>query len=385
MIKTMSDLNVQGKRVLVRQDLNVPIKDGQVTSTARIDAAIPTLQALLEQGAQVAVMSHLGRPEGGVCEPEFSLAPVATTLSAKLGRDVPLVTDWIDGFEQSADLVLLENVRYLKGEKKDDEALSKKMAALCDVYLMDAFGTAHRAQASTHGVGRFAPEVAAGPLMAAELDALGKALANPERPAVAIVGGSKVSTKLDVLTELANQVDRIVVGGGIANTFLVAAGYPVGQSLMEVDLIETAKTLMSKVDIPLPVDVVVATEFSIDAEATVKRVQDVADNDMILDVGPKTQASYQELMALAKTILWNGPVGVFEFPQFEGGTRALSMAIAASDGFSLAGGGDTLAAIDQFGIADQISYISTGGGAFLEFVEGKELPAVHMLKSRNES
>jgi len=385
MIKTMSDLNVQGKRVLVRQDLNVPIKDGQVTSTARIDAAIPTLQALLEQGAQVAVMSHLGRPEEGVCEPEFSLAPVATTLSAKLGRDVPLVTDWIDGFEQSADLVLLENVRYLKGEKKDDEALSKKMAALCDVYLMDAFGTAHRAQASTHGVGRFAPEVAAGPLMAAELDALGKALANPERPAVAIVGGSKVSTKLDVLTELANQIDRIVVGGGIANTFLAAASYPVGQSLMEVDLIETAKTLMSKVDIPLPVDVVVATEFSIDAEATVKRVQDVADHDMILDVGPETQASYQELMASAKTILWNGPVGVFEFPQFEGGTRALSMAIAASDGFSLAGGGDTLAAIDQFGIADQISYISTGGGAFLEFVEGKELPAVHMLKSRNES
>ena len=385
MIKTMSDLNVQGKRVLVRQDLNVPIKDGQVTSTARIDAAIPTLQALLEQGAQVAVMSHLGRPEEGLREPEFSLAPVAATLSAKLGRDVPLVTDWIDGFEQSADLVLLENVRYLKGEKKDDEALSKKMAALCDVYLMDAFGTAHRAQASTHGVGRFAPEVAAGPLMAAELDALGKALANPERPAVAIVGGSKVSTKLDVLTELANQVDQIVVGGGIANTFLAAAGYPVGQSLMEVDLIETAKTLMSKVDIPLPVDVVVATEFSIDAEATVKRVQDVADHDMILDVGPETQASYQELMASAKTILWNGPVGVFEFPQFEGGTRALSMAIAASDGFSLAGGGDTLAAIDQFGIADQISYISTGGGAFLEFVEGKELPAVHMLKSRNES
>ena len=385
MIKTMSDLNVQGKRVLVRQDLNVPIKDGQVTSTARIDAAIPTLQALLEQGAQVAVMSHLGRPEEGVCEPEFSLAPVATTLSAKLGRDVPLVTDWIDGFEQSADLVVWENVRYLEGEKKDDEALSKKMAALCDVYLMDAFGTAHRAQASAHGVGRFAPEVAAGPLMAAELDALGKALANPERPAVAIVGGSKVSTKLDVLTELANQVDRIVVGGGIANTFLAAASYPVGQSLMEVDLIETAKTLMSKVDIPLPVDVVVATEFSIDAEATVKRVQDVADHDMILDVGPETQASYQELMASAKTILWNGPVGVFEFPQFEGGTRALSMAIAASDGFSLAGGGDTLAAIDQFGIADQISYISTGGGAFLKFVEGKELPAVHMLKSRNES
>ena len=385
MIKTMSDLNVQGKRVLVRQDLNVPVKDCQVTSTARIDAALPTLLALLEQGAKVAVMSHLGRPEEGVCEPEFSLAPVAATLSDKLDRQVPLITDWIDGYELTDDLVLLEKVRYLKGEKKDDEALSKKMAALCDVYLMDAFGTAHRAQASTHGVGRFAPEVAAGPLMAAELDALGKALANPERPAVAIVGGSKVSTKLDVLTELANQVDQIVVGGGIANTFLAAAGFPVGKSLMEADLIDTAKALMSKVDIPLPVDVVVATEFSADATATVKRVEDVADDDMILDVGPETQASYHGMMAAAKTILWNGPVGVFEFPQFEGGTRALSMAIAASHGFSLAGGGDTLAAIDQFGIADQISYISTGGGAFLEFVEGKELPAVQMLKSRNDS
>jgi phosphoglycerate kinase len=337
------------------------------------------------QGAKVAVMSHLGRPEEGACEPEFSLAPVAKTLSDKLGRQVPLITDWIDGFDQIDDLVLLENVRYLKGEKKDDETLSKKMAALCDVYLMDAFGTAHRAQASTHGVGRFAPEVAAGPLMAAELDALGKALANPERPAVAIVGGSKVSTKLDVLTELANQVDQIVVGGGIANTFLAAAGFPVGKSLMEADLIDTAKALMSKVDIPLPVDVVVATEFSSDATATVKRVEDVADDDMILDVGPDTQASYQGMMESAKTILWNGPVGVFEFPQFEGGTRALSMAIAASAGFSLAGGGDTLAAIDQFGISDQISYISTGGGAFLEFVEGKELPAVQMLKSRNDS
>ena len=383
MIRTMSDLNLQGKRVLVRQDLNVPVKDGQVTSTARIDAALPTLLALLEKGAKAAVMSHLGRPEEGMCEPEFSLAPVAKALSDKLGRPVPLITDWIDGFDQTDELVLLENVRYLKGEK-DDEALSKKMASLCDVYLMDAFGTAHRAQASTHGVGRFAPEVAAGPLMAAELDALGKALANPERPAVAIVGGSKVSTKLDVLTELANQVDQIVVGGGIANTFLAAEGFPVGQSLMEADLIDTAKALMSKVDIPLPVDVVVATEFSADATATVKRVDCVADDDMILDVGPETQASYYGMMASAKTILWNGPVGVFEFPQFEGGTRALSMAIAASHGFSLAGGGDTLAAIDQFRIVDQVSYISTGGGAFLEFVEGKELPAVRMLKSRNE-
>ena len=384
MIKTMSDLNVLGKRVLVRQDLNVPIKEGQVTSTARIDAALPTLQALLEKGAKVAVMSHLGRPEEGVCDPEFSLAPVAKTLSDKLGRQVPLIADWIDGFDQTDDLVLLENVRFLQGEKKDDEALSKKMASLCDVYLMDAFGTAHRAQASTHGVGRFAPEVAAGPLMAAELGALGKALANPERPAVAIVGGSKVSTKLDVLIELANQVEQIIVGGGIANTFLAAAGFPVGQSLMEADLIDSAKELMSKVDIPLPMDVVVTSDFSADATATVKLVEHVADDDMILDVGPETQASYHGMMATAKTILWNGPVGVFEFPQFEGGTRALSMAIAASKGFSLAGGGDTLAAIDQFRIADQISYISTGGGAFLEFVEGKELPAVQMLKSRND-
>ncbi|MEC8694885.1 MAG: phosphoglycerate kinase [Pseudomonadota bacterium] len=384
MIKTMSDLNVLGKRVLVRQDLNVPIKEGQVTSTARIDAALPTLQALLEKGAKVAVMSHLGRPEEGVCDPEFSLAPVAKTLSDKLGRQVPLIANWIDGFDQTDDLVLLENVRFLQGEKKDDEALSKKMASLCDVYLMDAFGTAHRAQASTHGVGRFAPEVAAGPLMAAELGALGKALANPERPAVAIVGGSKASTKLDVLIELANQVEQIIVGGGIANTFLAAAGFPVGQSLMEADLIDSAKELMSKVDIPLPMDVVVTSDFSADATATVKLVEHVADDDMILDVGPETQASYHGMMATAKTILWNGPVGVFEFPQFEGGTRALSMAIAASKGFSLAGGGDTLAAIDQFRIADQISYISTGGGAFLEFVEGRELPAVQMLKSRND-
>ena len=382
MIKTMSDLNVQGKRVLVRQDLNVPVKDGQVTSTARIDAALPTLEALLAQGAKVAVMSHLGRPEEGACEPEFSLAPVAKTLSDKLGRQVPLITDWIDGFEQTDDLVLLENVRYLKGEKKDDEVLSKKMASLCDVYLMDAFGTAHRAQASTHGVGRFAPEVAAGPLMAAELDALGKALANPERPAVAIVGGSKVSTKLDVLTELANQVDQIIVGGGIANTFLAAAGFPVGKSLMEADLIDTAKALMSKVDIPLPVDVVVATEFSADATATVKRVQDVADDDMILDVGPETQASYQGMMASAKTILWNGPVGVFEFDQFGEGTKTVSMAIANAAGFSLAGGGDTIAAIQKYDIYDKVSYISTAGGAFLEYLEGKTLPAVAMLEER---
>ncbi len=385
MIKVISDLDVRGKRVLVRQDLNVPIKDGHVRSTARIDAALPTLTMLLEQGAKVAVMSHLGRPEEGACEPELSLAPVAHILSEKLDQPVPLITNWIDGFEQTDDVVLLENVRYLMGERKDSELLARKMASLCDIFLMDAFGTAHRAEASTHGVGLFAPEVAAGPLMAAELDALGKALTNPGRPAVAIVGGSKVSTKLSVLKELANQVDQIVVGGGIANTFLAAAGFCVGQSLMEADLVQKAKLLMSRVDIPLPTDVVVATAFSSDAAAIVKQVGDVAEADLILDIGPETRVLYQGMMASAKTILWNGPVGVFEFPKFEGGTRALSLAIAASDGFSLAGGGDTLAAIDQFNVADRISYISTGGGAFLEFVEGKELPAVRMLKSRGGS
>ena len=382
MIKVMSDLDLRGKRVLVRQDLNVPIKEGRVRSTARIDAALPTLKMLLAQGARVAVMSHLGRPKEGAFEPEFSLAPVAESLSEKLGREVPLITDWIDGFAQTDDVVLLENVRYLVGEKKDSEALARKMASLCDVFLMDAFGTAHRAQASTHGIGLFAPEVAAGPLMAAELDALGKVLSNPSRPAVAIVGGSKVSTKLSVLTELANRVDQIVVGGGMANTFLAAAGFCVGQSLMEPDLTQNAELLMSRVDIPLPTDVVVATAFSADADAIVKQVDEVAEADLILDVGPETQASYQGMMASASSILWNGPVGVFEFPKFEGGTRALSLAIAASDGFSLAGGGDTLAAIEQFAVADKISYISTGGGAFLEFIEGKELPAVRMLKSR---
>jgi phosphoglycerate kinase len=384
MIKTLSDVALAGRRVLVRQDLNVPVKSGKVTSTARIDAALPTLQQLLDGGAQVAVMSHLGRPEEGLCEPEFSLAPVADVLSEKLGRSVPLITDWIDGFEQTEALVLLENVRYLKGEKKDDPALAAKMAALCELYVMDAFGTAHRAQASTHGVGLLASEVAAGPLMAAELDALGLALANPARPAVAVVGGSKVSTKLDVLNELANRVDRIIVGGGIANTFLAAAGLSVGKSLMEPDLLGTARALMARVDIPLPVDVIVATAFSADAVATVKSVNDVADEDMILDVGPVTAASYADLMRNAKTILWNGPVGVFEIPQFAKGTEALARAIAASSGFSLAGGGDTLAAIDQFGVSADISYISTGGGAFLEFVEGKELPAVAMLKSRKD-
>jgi phosphoglycerate kinase len=384
MIKTIRDLNVAGRRVLVRQDLNVPVADGRVTSTARIDAALPTLQALVDAGAQVAIMSHLGRPEEGVFAPEYSLQPVADVLSEKLGQPVPLVSDWIDGFAQTASVVLLENVRFLPGEKSDDPALAHKMAALCDIYVMDAFGTAHRAQASTHGVGQYAPEVAAGPLMAGELDALAKALANPLRPAVAIVGGSKVSTKLEVLTALADRVDHIVVGGGIANTFLAAAGHSVGQSLMEADFVGTAKHLMARVDIPLPTDVVVATAFSPDAEATVKAITDVGADDMILDVGPETQASYADVMQHAQTVLWNGPVGVFEFSQFAGGTRALAMAIADSDAFSVAGGGDTLAAIDQFGIAEHVSYISTGGGAFLEFVEGKQLPAVTMLKSRSE-
>ncbi|MDB9862358.1 phosphoglycerate kinase [Litorivicinus sp.] len=383
MIKTLSDLDLNGKRVLVRQDLNVPIKDGVVTSTARIEPALQTLNQLLSAGARVAVMSHLGRPQEGLNEPEFSLAPVAVTLSQKLGREVPLITNWIDGFVQGTELVLLENVRYLQGEKADDESLSRKMAALCDIYIMDAFGTAHRAQASTHGVGRFAQEVAAGPLMVAELEALGQVLQNPARPTIAVVGGSKVSTKLDVLTQLANRVDLILVGGGIANTFLAAAGFPVGKSLMEPDLFKTARHLMSQIDIPLPIDVVVATEFSRDAKGTVKQISEVGPDDMILDVGPQTAASYSDLMSNAKTILWNGPVGVFEFPQFALGTKALAMAISDSQGFSLAGGGDTLAAIEHFSITDRIDYISTGGGAFLEFVEGKELPAVEMLKSRS--
>lgn len=385
MVRTVDDIQWHGKRVLVREDFNVPVKDGVVTSMARIDAGIPTLRYLLDAGAQVAVMSHLGRPVEGVCEPEFSLAPVAVALSERLGMSVPLVRDWIDGFTQEAPLVLLENVRYLVGEGQDDPALAQRMAKLCDVYVMDAFGTAHRAQVSTHGVGRYAHDVCAGPLMAAELDALGRALASPARPAVAVVGGSKVSTKLDVLHELSRRVDHIIVGGGIANTFLAAAGYSVGRSLMETDLVETARTLMQTVNIPLPVDVIVAREFAIDAPVSVRAIDAVADDEMILDVGPKTQASYAPIMQAARTILWNGPVGVFEFPTCAAGTRALALAIAESDAFSLAGGGDTLAAIEQFGVTNQISYISTGGGAFLEFVEGKELPAVAMLQARSNA
>ncbi len=380
----MTDLDLAGKRVLIREDLNVPVKDGQVTSDARIRASLPTIEMALKAGARVMVMSHLGRPTEGQYDAQYSLAPVAAHIGKLLGRAVPLIKDWLDGgFElEEGELVLLENVRFNTGEKKNDEALSRQMAALCDVYVMDAFGTAHRAQASTHGVGKFAPIACAGPLLANELEALGKALDNPARPMAAIVGGSKVSTKLEVLNALSEKCDQLIVGGGIANTFLAAAGKPVGKSLCEHDLIDTAKALMAKVSIPLPVDVVVAKTFAETAEATVKSVDDVAEDDMILDIGPQSAQNLANLLKEAQTIIWNGPVGVFEFDQFGEGTRTLSLAIADSEGFSIAGGGDTLAAVDKYDIADKVSYISTGGGAFLEFVEGKTLPAVAMLEAR---
>lgn len=379
----MTDLDLAGKRVLIREDLNVPVKDGKVTSDARIQAALPTIQLALDQGAKVLVMSHLGRPEEGVFDEESSLQPVADYLQDLLGVPVRLVRDYLGGVDAKAgEVVLLENVRFNKGEKKDDEQLAKQYAALCDVFVMDAFGTAHRAQASTHGVGKFAAVACAGPLLAAELDALGKALKAPQRPLVAIVAGSKVSTKLDVLNSLADICDQVIVGGGIANTFLAAAGKPMGKSLYEADLLDTARALMDKVAIPLPTDVVVAKAFSEDAEATIKAAEDVSDDDMILDIGPDSAKALAELLQSAKTILWNGPVGVFEFDQFGKGTEVLAKAIAESDAFSIAGGGDTLAAIDKYGIKSQVSYISTGGGAFLEFVEGKVLPAVAMLESR---
>ncbi len=382
-IKKMTDLDLAGKRVLIREDLNVPVKDGKVTSDARIRASLPTIKAAREAGAKVMLMSHLGRPEEGVYDEAASMKPVAEHLSGLLGQDVRLVQDYLDGVDVAdGEVVLFENVRFNKGEKKDDETLSKQYAALCDVYVMDAFGTAHRAQASTHGVARFAPQACAGPLLAAELDALGKALDNPAKPVVAIVGGSKVSTKLDVLNALSQICDQLIVGGGIANTFLAAAGHPVGKSLCEHDLLDTAKDIAGKVNIPLPSDVVVASEFAETAEATTKTIAEVAEGDMILDVGPQTAAQFAELLKSAKTILWNGPVGVFEFDQFGNGTKALADAIAQSDAFSLAGGGDTVAAVDKYGINDQISYISTGGGAFLEFVEGKVLPAVAVLEER---
>ncbi|MEP7728910.1 phosphoglycerate kinase [Marinomonas primoryensis] len=382
----MKNVDLTNKRVLIREDLNVPVKNGKVTSDARIRAALPTIKLALAAGAKVMVMSHLGRPTEGQYEDAYSLQPVATHLASLLGQDVPLVKDWLDGVDvESGQLVLVENVRFNLGEANDDDALSRKMAALCDVFVMDAFGTAHRAQASTHGVAKFAPIACAGPLLSAELEALEKALAKPARPMAAIVGGSKVSTKLTVLESLSDKVDQLIVGGGIANTFLAAAGFPVGKSLYEKDLIPQAKALMAKTSIPLPEDVVVATAFASDAVATVKNAADVAPDDMILDIGPKAAIAFAALLEKSQTIIWNGPVGVFEFDQFGGGTKALAMAIANSKGFSIAGGGDTLAAVDKYDIADRVSYISTGGGAFLEFVEGKVLPAVAMLESRAQN
>ena len=387
-ILRMTDLDLAGKRVLIRQDLNVPIEQGRITSEQRITASVPTLRLALEKGAAVMVTSHLGRPKEGVWSEADSLAPVAARLSQLLGVDVPLVRDWVDGVQvQPGQVVLLENCRMNVGEGKDDEALSKKYAALCDVFVMDAFGTAHRAQASTHGVIRFAPLAAGGPLLMAELDALDKALASPARPLLAIVAGSKVSTKLELLTSLVGKVDQLIVGGGIANTFLAATGHPVGKSLYEADLLDTAKKILADAkargaDIPLPSDVVVAKAFAADAPATVKPVGEVADDDLILDIGPQTGARYAALIAAAGTVVWNGPVGVFEFDAFAGGTEAVARAIAASKAFSIAGGGDTLAAVDKFGIEQQVGYISTGGGAFLEFLEGKTLPAVAALDAR---
>ncbi len=384
----MSDLDLRGKRVLIREDLNVPIENGHITSTQRLDASLPTIKAARDAGAKVMVLSHLGRPKEGQFDAESSLAPVAKWLGDKLGQPVRLVADYLDGVEVAdGEVVVLENCRMNVGEGKDDEALSKKYAALCDIFVMDAFGTAHRAQASTHGVIKYAPIAAAGPLLSAELDALGKALEQPAHPLLAIVAGSKVSTKLTLLENLIGKVDQLIVGGGIANTFIAAMGYPVGNSLYEPDLIPAAKKVSADAkrrhaDVPLPVDVVVAPEFSAHAPATVKAVDEVKDGEMILDIGPETARRYAELIAKAGTVVWNGPVGVFEFDAFGHGTETLARAIAASPAFSIAGGGDTLAAVDKYGIADDVSYISTGGGAFLEFLEGKELPAVAALKAR---
>ena len=387
-IVRMSELDLSGKRVLIRQDLNVPIDDGKITSDLRIQASLPTLRMALEQNAAVMVTSHLGRPQEGEWSKENSLQPVAARIADLLGRDVPLIRDWVDGVDVApGQIVLLENCRMNEGEAADLDELSKKYAALCDIFVMDAFGTAHRAQASTHGVIRFAPVAAGGPLLMAELDALGKALDNPARPLLAIVAGSKVSTKLALLESLVGKVDQLIVGGGIANTFIAAAGYGVGKSLYEHDLIPTAHRIIAAThargaDVPIPTDVVVATEFNANAKATVKRASEVGEGDMILDIGPDTAARYAELIGKAGTVVWNGPVGVFEFDAFGQGTETLARAIAASPAFSIAGGGDTLAAVDKYGIADQVSYISTGGGAFLEFLEGKDLPAVVALNAR---
>ncbi len=385
----MTGLELAGKRVLIRQDLNVPVKDGVVTSDQRIKASLPAIRHCIEAGARLMIMSHLGRPEEGQPEAQLSLQPVADYLGQALAKSVPLVSDYLEQAPAMADgdVVLLENVRFNAGEKANDETLSRQYAALCDIYVMDAFGTAHRAQASTHGVGQFAPIACAGPLLAGELDALGKALNQPASPVVAIVGGSKVSTKLTVLDSLSGIVDQLIPGGGIANTFIAAAGYNVGKSLVEADLIPEAKRLMEQArakggDIPIPTDVVCGKEFSESAQAEVKAVSEVEDDDMIFDIGPATAAHFAAILQQAATIVWNGPVGVFEFDQFGEGTKTLSQAIAASPAFSIAGGGDTLAAVDKYGIAQQVSYISTGGGAFLEFLEGKQLPAVAMLEQR---
>lgn len=385
----LTDLDLAGKRILIRSDLNVPVKDGKVTSDARITASMPTFEHCVKAGARVMVMSHLGRPEEGVFSEADSLKPVAEDLSAKLGKPVRLIRDYLEQPPEIADgeLVLFDNVRFNKGEGKDNEDLAKRYAALCDVFVMDAFGTAHRAQASTHGVGKFAPVACAGLLLAEELDALQKALANPARPMVAIVGGSKVSTKLTVLESLAEKVDQLVVGGGIANTFLKASGFNIGKSLCEDDLVPTARALMEKMaargaSIPIAVDVVCGKRFDQNEPAVLKAAHEVADDDMIFDIGPKSAAELAAIIAKAGTIVWNGPLGVFEFDQFGAGTKAISMAIAEAPGFSLAGGGDTIAAIQKYGIYDRVSYISTAGGAFLEYLEGKTLPAVAMLESR---
>ncbi|MFU8822160.1 MAG: phosphoglycerate kinase [Gammaproteobacteria bacterium] len=384
----MEDLDLAGRRVLIREDLNVPVEHGKVGSDARIRAALPTIRLALEKGAAVILMSHLGRPKEGGFDPQFSLAPVADHLGKLLDRPVRLERDWLDGIEIGpGEVVLCENVRFNAGEKKDDEGLAKRMAALCDVFVMDAFGTAHRAQASTHGVARFAPLACAGPLLVAELEALGKALHAPARPLVAIVGGSKVSTKLTVLDTLLDRVDQLIVGGGIANNFIAAAGHPVGKSLYEPDLLDATRALVAKAEkrgaaIPLPSDVVVAAGLEPEHAARTRPVAEVGAADLILDVGPATSAAYTEILARAGTIVWNGPVGVFEDARFAGGTRALAEAVAASPAFSIAGGGDTLAALDAFGLTGKISYVSTGGGAFLEFLEGRTLPAVAMLEAR---
>ena len=389
-VHLMNNLTLTGQRVLIREDLNVPVRNGMVSSDARIRAALPTIQLALDAGAKVMLMSHLGRPvEGGSAEENqiYSLAPVAAHLALLLNRRVPLIEDWQQGLSLAdGEVCLLENVRFNPGEKDNSDQLAQLYAGLCDIFVMDAFGTAHRAQASTHGVAKFAPKVCAGPLLAAELNALSQALAKPARPMVAIVGGSKVSTKLSVLDALSDKVDQLIVGGGIANTFLAATGKPVGKSLCEHDLLPTAVALNQKTAIPLPVDVVVGQEFSAEAAAVIKLAEDVSEDDMIFDVGPKSQSQLADIIAAAKTIIWNGPVGVFEFDQFGAGTEAIAKAIASSDAFSIAGGGDTLAAIDKYQVAEKISYISTGGGAFLEFVEGKQLPAVAILENRfNES